>query len=235
MWLLLVEDETRLAASLKRGLEEEGYTVEVAHDGAEGYLLGDTHAYDAMVVDWRLPRKDGRTLVRELREAGCRTPILMLTALSDIDHRVAGLDAGADDYLAKPFSFEELLARLRALTRRAARPAVPRLSLGPLELDTSRRRVTLLGADLWLRPKEYAILELFMRQPGRVLTRTVLAERVWGSASYVTDNVMDVTMSRLRQKLSDAMRQVPASDEHVRIETVRGVGYSLVAEPGAAR
>jgi len=230
MWLLLVEDEVRLATSLKRGLEEEGYTVDVAHEGEEGYALGLLHAYDVMIVDWRLPRKDGRTVVRQLREAGRTLPILMLTALGGIDHRVAGLDAGADDYLTKPFSFEELLARLRALSRRArqAGPASPWLRHGSLAMDTARRQVSVRGTVLDLRPKEYALLEVFMHHPGQVLSRTLLAERVWGSAFHVTDNVIDVSISRLRQKLADAFA-AHGAEEAVHLQTVRGVGYRLVA------
>ena len=231
MWLLLVEDEVRLATSLKRGLEEEGYTVDVAYDGEQGYGLGLVHEYDLMIVDWRLPGKDGQAVISQLREAGRRLPILMLTALGGVDHRVAGLDAGADDYLTKPFSFEELLARLRALTRRArqADPAIPWLKQGVLEIDTARRRVSVQGALLDVRPKEYALLEVFMRAPGQVLSRTVLAERVWGSAFHVSDNVIDVSISRLRQKLADALKPHLA-EEAIHIQTVRGVGYRLVVE-----
>ncbi len=231
MWLLLIEDEVRLATSLKRGLEEEGYTVDVAYDGEEGCALGLIHDYDLMIVDWRLPRKDGQAVISQLRAAGRRLPILMLTALGGIDHRVAGLDAGADDYLTKPFSFEELLARLRALARRArqAAPPAPWLKQGLLEIDTARRRVSVQGALLDVRPKEYALLEVFLRAPGQVLSRTVLAERVWGSAFHVSDNVIDVSISRLRQKLADALKP-HAAEGSIHIQTVRGVGYCLVVE-----
>lgn len=229
MWLLLIEDEVNLAASLKRGLEEEGYAVEAAYDGEAGYALGLAGSHDVMVVDWRLPKKDGRTVVQQLREAGCGTPILMLTALGGIDHRVGGLDAGADDYLTKPFAFEELLARLRALMRRAAQPRDTKtfLKSGALEMNTLRRNVRLYEHTLELRAKEYALLELFMRHPEEVLSRTMLAERVWGAAFFVTDNVIDVTMSRLRQKLADACS---GEQSPVCIETLRGVGYRLNVE-----
>lgn len=231
MWLLLVEDEKHLATSLKRGLEEEGYTVDAAYDGEAGYTLALAATYDVMVVDWRLPKKDGRSLVQQVRAAGCETPILMLTAFGGIDHRVAGLDAGADDYLTKPFAFEELLARLRALTRRAAQPgpATTSLKQGALEMNTLRRRVRWHDTVLDLRPKEYALLEVFLRHPDQVLSRTLLAERVWGDAFYVTDNVIDVSMSRLRQKLAEARGEAAQADA-VFIETVRGVGYRLVVE-----
>ncbi len=227
MWLLLIEDEVRLADSLKAGLEEEGYLVDVAYNGIEGEALALANAYDALIVDWRLPDRDGKTVIVRLRAAGRQYPILMLTALGDLEHRVAGLDAGADDYLAKPFKFEELLARLRALLRRP--PLVVQeqvLRLGTLELDTRRRQAALDGAPMDLRPKEYALLEDLMRHPDEVLSRTVIAERVWGDPFYVTDNVIDVTISSLRQKLASAQAGLKGQ-QALRIETVRGVGYRL--------
>lgn len=227
MWLLLIEDEARLAKSLKTGLEEEGHVVDVAEDGEDGEAMALANAYDALIVDWRLPGRDGKAVVENLREADRRYPILMLTALGDVEHRVAGLDAGADDYLPKPFKFEELLARLRALKRRpplASREQV--LQMGPLELDSKRRQAGFDGTRLNLRPKEYALLEDFMRHPEEVLSRTVIAERVWGDPFYVSDNVIDVTISGLRQKLADAQAE---TDRGVQIETIRGVGYRLVA------
>ena len=229
MWLLLVEDEIHLARSLQRGLEEEGYAVDLARDGDEGYRLAAENDYDVAVVDWRLPRRDGRALVLALRGDGRTLPLLMLTALGDVDHRVAGLDAGADDYLTKPFAFEELLARLRALTRRTDR-AVPaaRLRAGPLVLDPARRRVTVDGRLLWLRTKEYALLDALHRRPGDVRSRTVLAERAWGTALTVSDHLLDVTISGLRQKLADA-----GCGDAVRITTVRGVGYRLDVDDAA--
>ena len=231
MWLLLVEDEKRLADSLRRGLEEEGYTVDVACDGAEGYTMGLANDYDVMIVDWRLPRKDGRTLVAQLRAEGQRAPILMLTALGDVDHRVAGLDAGADDYITKPFAFEELLARLRARTRHPAHTdGLPWRTVGPLQMDTARRTVSVAGTALVLRPKEYALLEAFMRQPDRTFSRTVLAERVWGAAFHVSDNVIDVTISGLRQKLADALTGAGFDAGAVHIQTVWGVGYRLCVQ-----
>ena len=182
MWVLLIEDEARLADSVRRGLEEEGYRVDVAGDAEAGERLALENAYDAFVVDWRLPRGDGKTLVERIRAAGKDQPVLMLTALSDVEHRVAGLDAGADDYLPKPFAFEELVARLRALLRRPPLSDQERtVSVGPLTLDGERRKVTMSGpggeAVLNLRPKEYAMLEVFMRSADAVLSRTVLAER----------------------------------------------------------
>lgn len=230
MWLLLIEDEARLATSLKAGLEEEGYIVDVAGDGAEGETMALANAYDALIVDWRLPHRDGKTVVEHVRAAGRMVPILMLTALGDLEHRVAGLDAGADDYLPKPFKFEELLARLRALLRRPPMTTQQDvLHLGGLELDTKRRQAVLDGSRLDLRPKEYALLEDLLRHPDELVSRTVIAERVWGDAFYVTDNVIDVTISGLRQKLAEAQPASPES-QTIRIETVRGVGFRLLAE-----
>jgi DNA-binding response OmpR family regulator len=232
MWILLVEDEPRLAASLRRGLEEEGYTVDRAADAVEGEAVALANAYDAFIVDWRLPRGDGKTLVERLRAAGRTEPVLMLTALGDVEHRVAGLDAGADDYIAKPFAFEELLARLRALLRRPPlAQQEPVLRAGPLAVDPERRRVTVEGpggpVDLVLRPKEYDLLRLLLARPDAVLSRTVIAERVWGDPLFVSDNALDRTVSSLRQKLADARQAAGAGGPE--IETVRGVGYRLVA------
>jgi len=221
--VLIVEDEPRLAALLRRGLEAEGYLTEVAGDGFEGELLADENAYDALIVDWRLPKQDGKSLIEHHRSSGHTTPILMLTALDDVDHRVAGLDAGADDYLTKPFSFEELLARLRALLRRPRE--LERSTMyreGPLVMNRERREVTWDGEPLLLRPKEYALLELLLKNKDAVVSRTVIAEEVWGSIVYVTDNVIDVTVSNLRQNFKDANRDATA---RFAIETVRGVGY----------
>ena len=231
MRLLLVEDEPRLAASLRRGLEEEGYAVDHAADAVQAEALagGD---YDAFVVDWRLPRGDGRSFVAGLRAAGRTEPVLMLTALGDIEHRVAGLDAGADDYLAKPFAFEELLARLRALLRRPALSAPETAApFAGLTVDPERRRVTLSGprseTALTLRPKEYDLLRVLLRNPEAVLSRTVIAERVWGDALFVSDNALDRTVSSLRQRLAEA--RVATGTPGPEIETVRGVGYRLVS------
>ncbi len=227
MWLLLVEDETRLATSLKAGLEEEGYIVDVAADGLSGEEMALANAYDVLIVDWRLPGQDGRGVIHRVRDAGRTYPILMLTALSDLDHRVAGLDAGADDYLSKPFKFEELLARLRALLRRP--PLSERtssLKVGNLQIDIRRREAIVSGANLDLRPKEYALLEDLARHPGEVISRSVIAERVWGQAFSVSDNVIDVTVSGLRQRLADAQETI-GSENRIGITTVRGVGYRL--------
>ncbi len=236
--LLLVEDEAAIAEPVRRGLEEEGYVVTVEADGQRGLAEAFDGGYDALVVDWRLPRLDGRTLVERLRAGGIGVPVLMLTALGDVEHRVAGLDAGADDYLPKPFAFDELLARLRSLLRRA-QPSPERtpgetapglhsihLRLGRLHLDTARRRARVEtdgGGSLDLRDKEFRLLELLLRHAGEVVSRTRIAERVWGSPFEVTDNAIDITVSGLRQRLGDA------EPTGVRFETVRGVGYRLAS------
>jgi two-component system, OmpR family, copper resistance phosphate regulon response regulator CusR len=224
MWVLVIEDEARLADLLRRGLESEGFTVDTAYDGANGEDLARVNAYDVVIVDWRLPKRDGRTVVESLRSDGISMPIIMLTALDDVEHRVAGLNAGADDYLAKPFSFEELLARIRAITRRPPLAGQDNaITLGPLLMNIERRTVSVSGVEIVLRPKEYTLLEVLLRNPEAVLSRSIIAERVWGSVMYVSDNVIDVTVSGLRQKLRDA------AGDLVALETVRGVGYRIRA------
>ncbi len=237
--LLFVEDEADVAGPIKRGLEEEGYLVDWTTNGEDGLTEALAGPYDVLVVDWRLPGMDGRTLVERLRGEGSPTPVLMLTALQDVDHRVAGLDAGADDYLTKPFSFEELLARLRALTRRAkqeeASPTTQQthLKAGALTMDTARRTVRYGAAPLDLRPKAFRLLELLLRHKGTVVTRSTIAERVWGSLHDVTANAIDVTISSLRQALQDADLTAEAL-ARVYIETERGVGYRLDVTPSSA-
>ncbi len=230
--VLIVEDEASLSDPLTRGLTEEGYVVAVAADGRTGLMKALAENYDVLIVDWRLPGMDGKTIVERLRAGRSTIPVLMLTAMRDIDHRVSGLDAGADDYLTKPFSFEELLARLRALLRRGtgmddgteANAAL--VEAGPLRLDVPRRKAWLGIGEVELRSKEYRLLELLARRAGTVVSRTVIAERVWGSPFEVTDNAIDVTVSNLRHRL-DAAADGGAS---VTIETVRGVGYRLGAK-----
>ncbi|MFB6248141.1 MAG: response regulator transcription factor [Salinibacter sp.] len=234
--LLFVEDEADVAGPIKRGLEEEGYRVYWTTEGEEGLTEALAGSYDVLIVDWRLPGLDGRTLVERMRTEGDATPILMLTALQDVDHRVAGLDAGADDYLTKPFSFEELLARLRALTRRAEQNAASpdtqktHLKAGALAMDTARRAVRYGPSSLDLRPKAFRLLELLLRRKGTVVTRTTIAERVWGSPYDVTANAIDVTVSSLRQAL-ESVELTAEALSRVTIETERGVGYRLTVSP----
>ncbi|HEX5191077.1 MAG TPA: response regulator transcription factor [Streptosporangiaceae bacterium] len=220
MRVLLVEDEAKMAKLLKRGLEEEGHAVDVGSDGPEGLWLATENSYGLIVLDVMLPGFDGVELCRKLRAAGDWTPVLMLTARDAIDDRVRGLDAGADDYLVKPFSLRELSARLRALSRRddRARPVV--LSEGDLRLDPAAKRAWRGSAELALSPKEFALLELFLRHPGSVLTRSQIIDAVWDFAYEGTSNVVDQYVTYLRRK-------VDAPFGRHDIETVRGMGYRL--------
>ena len=227
MHLLLVEDEVSLVRGLEMGLEEAGYTVDVAYDGVEGEARALSATYDLLVVDWMMPRQDGLTMVKRVREAGVHCPILMLTALTDVKDRIRGLDAGADDYLTKPFSFDELFARLRALRRRDQRQQRPsmRLEAGPLVVDRRARKAFWHNDPLNLRPKEYELLELLLRRANEALTRTVIAETVWGS-TFVTDDTINTTISGLRRKLRDADLETVG----IALQTLRGIGYRLTTE-----
>jgi two-component system, OmpR family, response regulator len=220
MRLLVVDDESRLALLLKRGLEEQGYAVDVSGDGAEALWLASETAYDTIVLDVTLPSLDGLELTRRLRARRQWTPVLLLTARDAVDDRVSGLDAGADDYLVKPFSFAELVARVRALVRRsrAERPTV--LQVGDLRLDPARRRAWRAEAELDLSPKEFSLLELFLAHPGEVLTRGRILEHVWDFAHDPTSNVVDQYVAYLRRKVD---RPFGRAD----LETVRGFGYRL--------
>jgi DNA-binding response OmpR family regulator len=228
MHVLIVEDERRIAAYVKRGLEEEGYAVDVAYDGREALGWAGGVPFDAIVLDVMLPGLDGLSVCRGLRERGVKSPILMLTARDAVDDRVAGLDAGADDYLVKPFALKELLARLRALTRRAdGRPRTSVLKIADLTLDTLTHRVTRGGVRIALTAKEMAVLECLMREPERVLTRTQIAEHVWNYDVFNHSNVVDVYIRNLRRKLDDGTALKL-------IHTVRGAGYRLSATQGDA-
>jgi two-component system OmpR family response regulator len=218
--VLVVEDEARMATLLERGLREEGYSVDVAVDGTNGLWLATEQEYDAIVLDALLPGLDGFEVCRQVRAAGRWAPVLMLTARDGVDDRVRGLDAGADDYLTKPFSFVELAARIRALVRRgaAARPAA--LEVGDLRLDPAAHRAWRGTEELQLSPKEMAVLELLMRHEGEVVTRTQILDRAWDLAYDGVSNVVDQYIAYLRRKVD---RPFGRSD----IETVRGVGYRL--------
>jgi two-component system, OmpR family, response regulator len=218
--VLVVEDETKMASLLRRALEREGYAVDVAGTGEDALWLGTENDYDAVVLDVMLPPPDGFEVCRKLRARGRWAPVLLLTARDAVEDRVAGLDAGADDYLAKPFSFAELYARLRALTRRGARERPATLTVGDLVLDPAAHLVCRDGRPVDLSPKEFALLELFMRHPGEVLTRTQMLEHVWDFAYDGRSNVVDVYVRYLREKVDR-----PFGRES--IETVRGVGYRL--------
>jgi len=224
MRVLLVEDERKISAYVKRGLEEQGYAVDAAFTGREGLDWVETVNFDVVILDILLPEMDGLTVCRELRKRGCRAPVLMLTARDAIDDRVAGLDAGADDYLVKPFALKELLARLRALTRRAADTSKsPLLQIADLTLDTLTRRVRRGDKLIELTAKEFAVLECLMREPERVLTRTQIAEHVWNYDVYNQSNVVDVYIRNLRRKIDNSF-------DVKLIQTVRGSGYRLSTE-----
>jgi len=215
--ILVVEDDVKMAALLRRGLSEEGHAADVARSGEDAVWMGQAVEYDAIVLDLMLPGLDGIGVCRAWRESGVWAPVLMLTARDAVEDRVAGLDAGADDYLPKPFSFAELSARLRALARRGAseRPAV--VEVGELRLDPATRRVWRGTDEIELSPKEFALLETFMRRPGQVLSRLQLLEHAWDYAYENRSNVVDVYVRYLREKIDRPFGRRS-------LETVRGVG-----------
>jgi two-component system OmpR family response regulator len=223
MRILVVEDEVKMASLLKRGLEEEGYAVDTAPTATEGIWLGTENPYDAIVLDLMLPDRDGFEVCRELREAGRWAPVIMLTAKDGVRDRVSGLDAGADDYLTKPFSFAELLARLRALLRRGQAERPPLLRVGDLTMDPAGHKVERDGRMIDLTAKEFSLLEYFMRHPQEVLSRTRILEHVWDFAYDGDSNVVDVYVRYLREKIDRPFGRNS-------LETVRGSGYRLKPE-----
>jgi len=219
--ILVVEDERRLASLMKRVLEEEGHVVDVANDGDEGLTLGTADGFDAIVLDVLLPGINGFDVCRQVRKEGVQTPVIMLTARGSVEDRVTGLDAGADDYLVKPFAFEELLARIRALTRRA--PAITttsQLCIADLTMDLTLHEVRRGGRSVTLTGKEYALLEYFLRHPNQVLTRAQILDHVWGYDSEPGSSVVEIYIHYLRNKVDRDYGQTL-------IQTVRGVGYVL--------
>src|SRR5438128_2449440 len=226
MRILLVEDELKMARALRRGLEEEGYAVDAVSDGEDALHRALQQDYDAIVLDVMLPSRDGFAVCRELRTKGRWAPVVMLTARDGVDDRITGLDAGADDYLVKPFSFGELAARLRALVRRAPPERPTRLKVGTLLLDPAARRAWRGGTELELSAKEFALLELFMRRPGQALSRLQLLDGAWDFAFESRSNLIDVYVRALRDKVDR-----PFGCES--LETVRGVGYRLRADPAS--
>lgn len=224
MHILIVEDNRKLSASLVAGLEQDGYTVDAAFDGieAEGMIVGSPESYDLVVLDVMLPELDGFGLCRKVREAGVTVPILMLTAKDAIDARVEGLDAGADDYLGKPFSFAELSARVRALLRRPRNAVPTTLRVGEIELDPAKRSVRVAGTEIEVTLKEFQLLRLFMMHPGQVLSRSQIVERLWDFGSDLYSNAVDVHVKNLRKKIG-------GQGDAQTIETVRGIGYRLKA------
>lgn len=220
MKILVVEDEKKVASFIKRGLEEDDYEVSVAHDGADGFKQAREGSFNLVVMDMMLPKKDGMTVVKELREAGVRVPVLMLTARDNTEDIVSGLDAGSDDYLTKPFAFAELLARVRALLRRGEQDRGAEIRFADLLLDPVTHKVWRAGKEIELTSKEYGLLGYLMRNPNTVLTRAMIAEHVWDYAFDSFTNIIDVYINYLRKKID--------KDYSVKlIHTVRGKGYIL--------
>ncbi len=231
MKVLVVEDDRKVAGFIEQGLKEEGYVVDVAADGEEGTMLAHVYEYDIILLDLMLPKKNGFQVAAELRREGRHTPILMLTSRDAVEDVVRGLDAGADDYLTKPFRFEELIARVRALHRRGGAERLEVLRFGPFELDRLRHIAVVDGKKMDLTAKEFQLFEFFMLHPDEVIRRTTLLEKVWDMHFDPESNVVDVHVGNLRRKL---LRHV----NDPRIETVRGVGFTLrhpVEEPVPSR
>jgi len=219
MRILLVEDDRKVAAFIQKGLREEGYAVDLSHDGEDGAHWAMENEYDLVILDLMLPTMDGLSICRRLREGENNTSVLMLTARDHNDDVVRGLDAGADDYLTKPFSFEVLLARVRALLRRSRGYRSAALRVADLEMDPSTRRVTRAGAEIQLTGKEYALLEYFMRNPGVVLSESRIIEHVWDMNYDSLTNTVNVYIHHLRNKIEREGRRL--------IHTIRGAGYML--------
>lgn len=220
--VLIVEDEPKSAAYLQKGLSEQGYVADIAADGEDGLYLARSSNYDLLILDIMLPRRDGWSVMAELRRTGKQTPVLFLTARDSVSDRVKGLDLGADDYLVKPFAFSELLARVRTILRRGPSRRSESLRVADLELDPLSHRAVRAGRRLDLTPKEFLLLALFVRRAGEVLSRTLIAEQVWDMNFDCGTNVVDVHVRRLRSKVDDPF-------ETKLIHTIRGVGYVLEA------
>jgi len=220
MRILVVEDEEKMARALRRGLENEGYTVETVGTGPDAIFWATETAFDALVLDVMLPGCDGYTVCRELRSAGIFTPVLMLTSRGAVEDRIAGLDSGADDYLMKPFAFGELLARLRALLRRGPAERPPEIVIGDIVIDPASHTVTRAGIEVSLSPREFALLLYLASSPGQIMSRSDIIDHVWSWDYDGLSNVVDVYIGYLRKKLEQPFRSKV-------IRAVRGVGYSL--------
>ena len=224
MKILFVEDEKKIASFVSKGLEAEGFLVDVCHDGDDGYFLATTHGYDVVILDIMLPGRDGLSILRGLRDRKMAVPVILLTARSELNERLEGLNLGADDYLTKPFFIEELVARIHAVARRASGTAQSILAAGDLTINLLTREVKRDGTVLELTPREFLLLEHLMRSPGRVLTRAQICEHVWHYDFDPGSNLVDVYIQRLRKKV-DGDRPVKL------LETVRGVGYRIQRQP----
>jgi DNA-binding response OmpR family regulator len=220
MHVLVVEDEKKVASFIQRGLEAEHYSVDVEYDGEAGFTRLCDGNYDVVILDVNLPKRDGLIVLRDMRAHQLTVPVLLLTARDTVADKVAGLDQGADDYLTKPFAFEELLARIRVLLRRGAPTPIPLLTVADLRLDPATREVTRAGKRLDLTAKEFALLEFFLRHPGRVLSRALIAQHVWGVDFDTFTNVIDVYVNYVRKKIDSDF-------EPKLLHTVRGAGYVL--------
>lgn len=225
MKILLVEDEPHIAQNIKKGLEIKSYVVDVVYEGQKGLDFALAEDYDVIILDWMLPGMSGQKIAKELRKEGSSTPILMLTAKTTIDSRVQGLDSGADDYLGKPFAFKELLARIRALSRRGQKPVQTDLSVGDLTLDPTSYQVKRADQEIHLSKQEFALLEFLMRHPGRVFSKEELLEKVWSFDSDILPNTVQVYIGYLRNKIDKPFPKLPAL-----IQTVRGFGYKIEAQ-----
>jgi heavy metal response regulator len=223
MKLLVIEDEKKIANLLQKGLKEHGYVVEVCFDGNEGLERASTHPYDAIILDIMLPGRDGLSLLRTLRERKITTPVMILTARGEVNERVEGLNIGADDYLAKPFAMDELVARLRALLRRVTGETISLYKVGDLTMNLVSREVIRGKRKIDLTAREFRLLEYLMRSPGQVMTRTQIIERVWEYHFDPGTNLVDVYIQRLRRKIDDG-------EDLKMIQTVRGVGYCIKGE-----
>ena len=225
MRILVIEDEAKVASFIRRGLEAEGYSVDTAPDGEVGLTQAFDYEYDLVILDVMLPKRDGLSVLQEMRRHKLHVPVLMLTARDTVADKVTGLDRGADDYLTKPFAFEELLARIRVLLRRGSPLSLSTLSVADLELNLVSREVTRAGTRIALTAREFALLEFFLRHPGRVLSRALIAQHVWGVDFDTFTNVIDVYVNYLRKKIDVGF---PTK----LIRTVRGVGYAIKEPEG---
>ncbi len=223
MKLLVIEDEKKIATLLQKGLREQGYAVDLTHDGNEGLTRASSEPYDAIVLDMMLPGRDGLSVLRTLRDRKITTPVMVLTARGEVSERVEGLNTGADDYMAKPFAMDELVARLRALMRRVTGENISLYKVGDLAMNLVSREVTRGSRKIELTAREFRLLEYLMRSPGQVLTRTQIIERVWEYHFDPGTNLVDVYIQRLRRKIDDG-------EDIKMIQTVRGVGYCIKSE-----